>query len=79
MGKFSNEDRWRLQKTYWKNILLLDKKLVDLLRRALAYEPDAPGSKELIVQARKVLLRLSEPDISADQLITWFPDNEKES
>ena len=79
VGKFSNEDRWRLQKIYWKNILLLDKKLVGLLGRALAKEPDAPSSNELIVQARKVLLKLSEPDIRADKLNTWFPDNEKDS
>ena len=79
MGKFSNEDRWRLQKIYWKNILLLDKKLVGLLGRALAKEPDAPSSNELNVQARKVLLKLSEPDIRADKLNTWFPDNEKDS
>jgi len=79
MGKFSNEDRWQLQKIYWKNIMLLDKKLVGLLGRALAKEPDAPSSNELIMQARKILLKLSKPDISAGQLITWFPNNEKDS
>jgi len=73
-GEFSNEDRWRLQTTYWKNILWLDKELLDLLLPALKNEPGAPGSHELIVQARKVLLGLSEPDISADQLNTWKPE-----
>jgi len=79
MGKFSNEDRWRMQTTYWKNILWLDKELLDLLLPALAHEPGAPGSHELIVQARKVLLGLSEPDISAAQLNTWYPDIKKDS
>ena len=79
MGKFSNKDRWQMQTTYWKNILWLDKELLDLLLPALAHEPGASGSHELIVQARKVLLGLSEPDISAAQLNTWLPDSEKDS
>ena len=71
--KFSNEDRWRLQTSYWKNIMWLDKELLDLVLPALARAPGAAGSHELIVQARRVLLGLREPDISADQLNTWSP------
>jgi len=76
---FSNEDRWRLQKTYWKNILVLDKELLDLLHGALAHKQDAVGSQELIVQARKILLELKEPDINANQLISWLPNIKKDS
>jgi len=75
--EFSNEDRWRMQKTYWKNILFLDKKLLDLLHGALAYKQDAVDSQELIVQARKILLKLKKPDINANQLISWHPNIKK--
>jgi hypothetical protein len=70
----SNENRWRLQTTYWKNILWLDKDLLDLLLPTLANAPGAVTTHELIVQARKVLLGLSEPDIKASQLNTWAPE-----
>ena len=75
-GKSSGEDRWRLQTTYWKNILWLDKELLDFLLPLLAYAEGAPGTNELIVQTRKILLGLSEPDISADQLNNWLPIKE---
>lgn len=75
-GKSSNEDRWRLQTTYWKNILWLEKGLLDLLLPTLAYKESAVSTNELIVQTRKVLLGLQEPDISADQLNNWLPENE---
>ena len=76
IGESSNEDRWRLQTTYWKNILWLDKELLDSLLPRLANVEDAPSTNELIVQTRKYLLRLSEPDISADQLNNWVPIKE---
>ena len=69
----SNKDRWQLQKTYWENILLLDKDLFDLLSSRLANEPDAVDTNELIVQVRRVLLDLDQPDISSDKLNTWKP------
>jgi len=72
--KFDNECRWRLQTTYWKNILLLDKELLDLLIKRMANVPDAPSAEEIIVQARKVLLNLPEPDIRPDQLNHWWPE-----
>ncbi len=80
----SNEKRWKLQTTYWKHILWLDKELLDLLLPTLAYKPGAAVStNEIIVQARKIVLGLSEQDISADQLNNWLPtivlDTESES
>ena len=72
-GGTSNKDRWQLQKTYWENILLLDKDLFDLLSSRLANDPDAVDTNELIVQVRRVLLELDRPDISSDQLNTWKP------
>jgi len=70
----TNEDRWITQSTYWKNILLLDKELIDLLFPTLANKPGSAGSNELIVQARKVLLNLREPDIKASELNNWPPE-----
>jgi hypothetical protein len=72
----TNEDRWRLQTTYWKNILLLDKELIDVLFPALACRTDSKGTNEIIVQARKILLGLNEPDIEAKQLNNWYPETE---
>jgi hypothetical protein len=72
-GEFKDEDRWRLQSVYWKNILWLDKELLDVLLPALARQSGAATTNEIVVQARRVLLGLSKPDISADQLNTWMP------
>lgn len=74
-GTFSDEDRWRLQTTYWKNILWLDKELLDVLLPVLENKEGAVGSNEVIVQARKVLLGLSEPDIRWNQLNNWLPES----
>jgi hypothetical protein len=72
-GNSSNETRWQLQTTYWKNILLLEKDLLELLMPVLANEPDSVGTNELIVQTRKVILGLPEADIRAEQLNNWPP------
>ena len=69
----NNEDRWRLQTIYWKNILGLDKRLIDLLFSRLANDPYAVGTNEMIVQARKILLGLDKPDILAKELNNWLP------
>ena len=76
-GNPHNEYLWRVQTTYWKNILLLDKRLLDMLIPKLANVPDAPTAEEIIVQARKILLNLSEPDISANQLNRWWPEGRR--
>ena len=55
----TNEERWKLQITYWRNILLLDKALIGLLLPRLANAPNAADTNELIVQARKILLELN--------------------
>ena len=57
-AEFNGEAKWKLQTTYWRNILLLDKKLLELLLPRLANTPDAVDTNELIVQARRVLLGL---------------------
>lgn len=75
-GESSDEDRWRLQTTYWKNILWLDKELLDYLLPRLANVEDAPSTNELIVQTRKILLGLPAPDIRAEQLNNWLPIKE---
>lgn len=72
MGE-SNENRWQLQSSYWKNILLLDKELLDMLIKRLANAEDAPDYREIIVQARKILLELPEQDINANELNNWPP------
>jgi hypothetical protein len=68
---FDGEARWRLQTTYWRNILLLDKELLDLLAPRLANAPGAVDTNELIVQVRRVLLDLKEPDITSATLNVW--------
>jgi hypothetical protein len=77
MGESSDEDRWKLQTDYWENVLRLDKSVVDLLAEVLQNKPSGPGVNDVIVQARKVLHGLSEPDIKAAQIIHW--PNRKES
>ncbi len=74
--EFDGEARWRLQTTYWKNILLLDKELVGLLCPRLANDPGAVDTKELIAQARRILLGLTAADIQASELNTWPPEDE---
>lgn len=71
--RVSDEDLWRLQTTYWKNILWLDKELLTILLPALALKPGAAKTNEIIVQTRKTLLGLAEPDITASELNNWLP------
>lgn len=70
----TDEDRWKLQITYWKNILLLDKELLDILRSALALEENSPSINEIIVRTRMVILGLKEPDLKANELNNWLPN-----
>lgn len=72
-GLMTNEQRWEIQTTYWKNILLLDKRLINQLFPLLAHDKGAITTNEMIVQARKTLLDLEEPDIKADDLNNWSP------
>jgi hypothetical protein len=78
-GEFTDQDRWRLQTTYWKHVLWLDKELLALLIPAIARQHGAASTNELVVQTRKVVLGLSEPDIIADQLNNWPPQHHRES
>ena len=74
LGTYTNEDRWKMQSTYWKNILGLDKRLISLLFPLLANAQGNSGTNEMIVQARRVLLDLDNPDIAASDLNTWLPE-----
>ncbi len=74
-GPITNEQRWEIQTTYWKNILLLDKRLIDQLFPLLAHNEKAITTNEMIVQARKILLNLEEPDIKAEDLNNWLAVN----
>ncbi len=69
----TNENRWRLQSIYWKNILLLDKELLDMLTNRLANANNAPDVSEIIVLARQILLELPMPDKKAEELNYWAP------
>lgn len=66
-----NEYLWELQTIYWKNILLLDPKLLEMLIPRLENAPNAPTADEIIIQARKILLDLEKPDVS--KLNHWLP------
>jgi hypothetical protein len=72
-GTCSNDDRWKIQTTYWKNILGLDKRLIDVLFPVLAKTDNNVGTNELIVRARQILLNLDKPDIIAKELNNWPP------
>lgn len=69
--EFDGPAKWRLQTAYWRNILLLDKELLDILLPKLAGAPGAVTTNEIIVQARRVLLGQEAPDISAKDLNLW--------
>lgn len=69
----SNENRWLLQSSYWKNILLLDKELLEMVIERLTNKNDSPDCSEIIVQARKILLELPDKDINANELNNWPP------
>lgn len=71
----TNEQKWELQTVYWKNILLLDKKLIDVLFPLLANDHSSIGTNEMIVRIRQILLDLEEPDIKAADLNNWLPTN----
>jgi hypothetical protein len=73
-GPLTNADRWELQTTYWENILLLDKELINLLFPRLANAKDAVTTNELIVQVRKYILHQKESDIKAADLNNWLPE-----
>jgi hypothetical protein len=69
----NNEQKWEIQSTYWKNIMLLDKRLIDQLFPLLAHKNGAITTNEMIVRARQILLGLEEPDIKAADLNNWPP------
>ena len=69
----TDEQKWKIQTVYWKNILLLDKKLIDDLFPLLARKEGSISTNEMIVRARQILLGLNEPDIKATDLNNWLP------
>jgi len=73
MGQPSNEDIWRLQTAYWKNILGLDRELVTILLPRLENVAGAVEINEIIVQARRIVLGLAEADLKAADLNNWPP------
>jgi hypothetical protein len=76
-GESTNEDRWRLQTVYWRNILGLDRALLDVVLPRLANAPDAVTTNQVIVEARRVLLGLEQPDIEAASLNNWLPQRKQ--
>ncbi len=73
MGQPSNEDLWRLQTTYWKNILGLDRELITMLLPRLENAPGAVDTNEIIVQTRRIVLGLAKADLKAADLNNWPP------
>jgi len=67
----TDEERWDLQTTYWKNILLLDKEIIAILFPRLANKPDAVGTNDVIVEVRTILLKQRRADIAGKDLNTW--------
>jgi hypothetical protein len=75
LGHYTNDDRWQIQTTYWRNILSLDKRLVDILLPRLANRPDAVDTNDIIVEARRILLNLKERDLKPTDLNNWRPEH----
>ena len=71
--EFTDKKKWEMQTTYWKNILLLDKDLIDSLLPLLANSKGKPSTNEMVVKVRQKLLNLKEPDIKASDLNNWLP------
>jgi hypothetical protein len=72
VGETTPEDVWRLQTTYWKHVLWLDKSLVEMLAPVLVgrYGPaTTDDTDQLIIQARTHLLELDTPDLTTDDLV----------
>lgn len=68
----TNEDRWRLQSEYWRLVLGLDIRLLNLLLPRLANASDALQINEILVHARALTMELDQPDLKAEQLNTWI-------
>lgn len=68
-----NEARWKLQSMYWKTILRLDKKILDVLIPRLANKEGAVPTNEIIIEVRKALLNLKESDLKVSDLNNWLP------
>jgi len=74
---FDNDDRWRLQTTYWKNIMWLDKEIIDILFPLLARRDPPVSTNEVLVRARKIIRGLKSCDIKAEELNNWPPEKSK--
>lgn len=73
----NNIQRWHLQSLYWKTILRLDKRLLDVLLPRLANNENALDTNEIIIKCRQILLGLKEPDLKVTDLNNWKPLNNK--
>lgn len=70
-GQTTNEDLWRIQSAYWKTVLWPDVQLVKALTPILAGRETGGDIKDIIIQVGKVLLQLSEADLTPSDLIHW--------
>jgi len=68
-----NEAYWRLQSLYWKTILRLDKRILDVLLPRLANKKEAINTNEIIIKCRQTLLELKDPDLKPEELNNWLP------
>lgn len=73
LSNHSNRAYWKLQSLYWKTILRLDRKLLDVLLPRLANTETAVGTNEIIVKCRQILLGLKKSDLKANELNNWLP------
>lgn len=73
----SDKYYWELQSLYWKTILGLDKKLLDVLIPLLANKKESKGTNDVVVKCRQILMGLRKPDLSGKELNNWFPKEVK--
>jgi uncharacterized membrane protein YhiD involved in acid resistance len=74
VGTLNNEARWRIQSAYWAMVLRMDAKLVKKLTPVLAGREGSPDIRDVIIEARKILLELHRKDLKASDLIYWPPE-----
>lgn len=69
----SNKAQWKMQSIYWKTILRLDKRILDILIQLFSYSKKSLTTNEVIVKCRQILLNLKEPDLKPEELNKWLP------
>ena len=80
-GIAEDNNQWRhsMNHMYWKTILWLDKETLLKLCKTLANKPEAPNIRDIVAEARAIVLDLSESDVEGEELNLWAPQRREQS